>query len=247
MENQLAEIEMTARELDAAGALVLQLMKTPHYQRLTEVGIFSIIQKAKSLNMNIMEALNGGLFFVSGKVEMTSAAMNALIRSKGHSITKDERSTPECCILRGKRADNGDTWIASFSLVEAKRAGLNSPVWSKYPDDMLFARALSRLGRQLFPDVIKGCYVQGEIQEDFLMQDKPNKQPVVLPPLHISDEQVNALRAALDQADPEFKVTVMDYLDRQGISRDLSNFPVTMYDRLLHAATQKKLHLQEAQ
>ena len=101
--------------------------------------------------------------------------MNQLIRAAGHSIKKDPKSDESICILHGKRGDNGDDWMASFSMAEAKRACLVTPsnVWSKYPSDMLFARALSRLARQLFPDVIKGCYTEGEIRASKEVESQP--------------------------------------------------------------------------
>jgi hypothetical protein len=176
-------------QVDQTLSLVQKLMRTTHYAKLTETGIFAIVQKAKSIGMDVLDALNGGMYFVGGKVELSSQAMNALIRSKGHSIYKDNSSTPTCCVLVGKRADTQDTMSASFSIADADRAGLRTPVWSKYPEDMLFSRALSRLARQLFPDVIKGCYVQGEIQEDWMNKEVPKREPVILPPEHISQEK----------------------------------------------------------
>lgn len=227
-------------QVDQTMSLVQKLMRTPHYAKLTEMGIFAIVQKAKSVGIDVLDALNGSMYFVNGKVELSSQAMNGLIRSKGHSIYKDKSSTPTCCVLVGKRADTGDTMMASFSMADADRAGLRTPVWSKYPEDMLFSRALSRLARQLFPDVIKGCYVQGEIQEDWMSRETPRREPIVLPPEHISQQQADILMKVFIETDEDFQKTVFDYLDKQGINKDFSNFPIGMYDRLLNSAKNKK-------
>jgi len=157
-DNMLAEIQNTQK-------MCQMLMQAPHYKRMGAEGVYAIIEKAKSIGVQPLDALNGGMFYVQGKVELTAAMMNQLIRMNKHSITKDKRSNEQICILHGKRADNGDTWVASFSIEEAKRAGIFRNQWQKYPQDMLFARALSRLARQLFPDIIKGCYIQGEISD----------------------------------------------------------------------------------
>jgi len=69
-----------------------KLMQTKHYQAMGEAGIFAIIQKAKSLKINAIDALGGGLYFTNGKVGMSAEMMNTLIRSHGHSITKDTKS-----------------------------------------------------------------------------------------------------------------------------------------------------------
>lgn len=155
----LGDIEQTQQA-------VKKLLQTKHYQALGEAGIFAIIQKAKSLKINAVDALGGGLYFTNGKVGMSAEMMNTLIRSHGHSITKDTKSNDQICILHGKRADNGDTWTESFSIEDAKRAGIfkDATPWGKYPRNMCFNRALSNLARQLFPDVIKGCYEIDELK-----------------------------------------------------------------------------------
>lgn len=154
-------------DIQSTQSLCNMLIKTPHYAKMGAEGIFAIVETANSLGIDPRQALGGGLYFVRGKVEMSSRMMNALIRSRRHSVTRDKKSNDEICILHGKRSDNGDTWTESFSLEEAKKAGLTrSPVWQNFTRDMLFARALSRLARQLFPDVIGNCYVEGEISLD---------------------------------------------------------------------------------
>jgi hypothetical protein len=151
-------------DIDQLQMAVRKLLQTKHYQALGEAGMFAVLQKAKSLKIDPVDALGGALYCLNGKVGMSAELMNTLIRSKGHSITKDAKSNDTICILHGKRVDNGDTWTESFSIDDAKRAGIykdHSP-WGKYPRNMCFNRALSNLARQLFPDVIKGCY---EIEE----------------------------------------------------------------------------------
>lgn len=159
-------------ELKETQQLCQMLMQTPHYKKIGVEGIYAIVQKAKSIGVDPLDALNGSFYFVQGKVEMTSTMMNDLIRRKGHSITKDKKSNDVICILHGKRKDNGDTWSESFSIEDAKQAGIYRNQWLKYPKDMLFARALSRLARQLYPDVIKGCYVDQEIVQAFESTDE---------------------------------------------------------------------------
>lgn len=158
-------IKMMIDDIQETRVLVESLLKTKHYQRLGPEGIFAIIQKAKATNVNPLDALNGGMYYVQGKVEMSAFMMNQLIRQAGHSISKDQQSDDAVCILHGKRADTGDTWTEIFSINDAKRAGIyrEGTGWTKYPRNMLFARALSNLARMLFPDVIRGCYVEGEI------------------------------------------------------------------------------------
>ncbi|MGL5264486.1 MAG: hypothetical protein ACRDAI_07990 [Candidatus Rhabdochlamydia sp.] len=153
--------------------LCQMLVNTPYYARLGSDGIFAIIETAKSLNIDPKLALGGSLYYVKGKVEMSSRLMNSMIRAQKHSITMDLKSNDTICILHGKRADNGDTWTESFSMEEANKAGLiNTTVWKNFARDMLFARALSRLARRLFPDIIGNVYVEGEISFDPNIMDR---------------------------------------------------------------------------
>lgn len=129
-----------------------------------QAGVMMIMLAARELGIGPFLALNGGLNIINGKTEISARLMNAMIRRSGHSI-KTIESTDSICTLRGVRADNGDAQETSYSLEEAKRAGLVKPGggWTKNPKDMCFARALSRLARQLFADVIGTGYCEGEI------------------------------------------------------------------------------------
>lgn len=240
-------------QIEASINLVNSLMKIPHYAKLTAPVIFMMEQKARTLGMHPLDALNGAMYPTKGgKIELSAEAMNGLIRSRGHSIKQHPDSTNDRCILIGTRADNGDTMTVSFSLEEARQAGLleRSPrnpdyvsVWLKYPVDMMFCRALSRLARRLFPDVIKGCYIKGEISEDSNIRDDPTpkhieipQQPVVLLPSHITSDQAHELVELFKNVDEEFKKTVFSYCENKGINTDFSNFPVGMHERILNSA-----------
>lgn len=127
-------------------------------------GLLTIMLSAREMGMAPMCAINGGLNLIQGKVEISARMMTAMIRKAGHSLTVLE-STEEICTVKGKRIDNGDEMTCSFTLEEAKKAGLvkNGGGWTKHPCDMLFARAISRLSRRLFSDIIGVGYVEGEI------------------------------------------------------------------------------------
>ena len=224
-------------EFNQTKDLCLELLKTKHYQAMGEAGIFAIVQKANSLGINPMDALNGGMYFVSGKVELSSIMMAKLIRAKNHSITLDKNSNNDICILHGKRKDNGDTWKVSFCIDDAKRAGIykQGGPWSKYPDTMCYNRALSKLARQLFPDVIGNCYIEGEIRDAPPLYDNVEDAPVeeakivdvplALDPVKSLDPQEveeieeligddeERLKSVLYFIEEKFKVTKFDHLD----------------------------------
>lgn len=138
--------------------------------------VMMVILAAREFGIGPAQALNGGINIIDGKIELSARMMSGLIRRAKHSI-QILISNDKICQLKGTRADNGDTANVSFTIEEAQQAGLirdKSP-WKKTPKDMLFARALSRLARQLFSDVIGIGYVQGEISE--LQDVQSNVQP----------------------------------------------------------------------
>lgn len=203
------------------------LMKTKHYQQLGLDGVFAVIQKAKSLNISPLEALNGGLYYVQGRVEMSAQMMNQLIRLRGHSIQKDTKSTKQLCILHGKRIDNGDTWSVSFGIEDAQRAGIyrqNSP-WTKFPEAMCFARALSMLARQLFPDVIQGCYVEGEIVDS--LNGCSLESPVNL----ITAEQAQQIEALIAN-DEQYREKLLKFF----VIEKFTQLPNNQWERVIAAA-----------
>ncbi len=218
-----------------------QLMKTKHFQAMGEAGLFAIVQKAKSLNVNPLEALNGGLYYVQGKVGMSSEMMASLIRQKGHSIIKDPKSDNTNVILHGRRADNGDTWTISFSWEDAKRANLAKNIYEKYPGVMLYNRAMSMLARQLFPDVIKGAgYTHEELVEI------KNNAPVAIvqevqAPEVISKEMAEELIDILSECDPIYQNSVMAFIKKSPANADsLYELPISLFDRVKTAALRKR-------
>lgn len=231
MSTELAKYDHKAalQDLQEINEMTRALMQTKHYQKMGDVGVFAIVQKAKALNVGPLEALNGGLYFVQGKVEMSAQMMTQLIRRAGHSIVKDPKSDDTICILHGKRKDNGDTWTESFSMKDAERAGLmKNPTWKSYPRDMMFNRALSRLARQLFPDVIHGCYIENELREEPLLQ----KADLVETPELISDEMADYLEEKLKNHPTVREKLFAGPLKRFRVT-NLEDLPSEHYERTL--------------
>ena len=196
-------------------------------------GIFAIVQKAHSLGINPLEALNGNMYFINGKVEMQAIMMAKLIRQAGHSFTPGKECSDEICVLHGKRKDNGDTWKVSFSIEEAKRAGIyrQGGPWSKYPEDMLYSRALSRLARRLFPDVIGNCYVQGEISDAAPLYDEVEATATSVELEKISSEEAAELTDLIGE-DNEYRNKMMDFLEKRFQAKRLDDMPKLVYEQL---------------
>lgn len=268
--NQLINLKkstysLTLDELEDSKKMAQSLLQTGHYQKLGAAGIFAIIQMAKSIGADVMQCLNGGMYPIDGKIEMDGKLMMALIRQAGHSVTKDKRSTPTLCILHGKRADTGDTWTESFGIEDAKAAGLLSRgSYQKYGRDMFQWRALSRLARFLFPDVIKGCYVSGEISDaprldepvDLEKEEKiaqtvnfkiesvtPSPKKLIEKNLvessQVTTEMIKELEELFD-SDEEYRQKVLEFLDKNYHTDSLDEMPLSVYEKVYARAAERR-------
>lgn len=155
-----------------AGKVAATLCNTtmvPKGMRGDKAAVFAVIVWASEVGVGIIQALNG-VQVVEGHTAPTPQMMRALIMRAGHTFAVREM-TPTTCTVYGKRHDTGEELAVTWTIEDANRAGLvrpNTP-WTKYPADMLLARATSRLGRIMFSDVIAGLgYTPDEVAYDQL-------------------------------------------------------------------------------
>lgn len=167
-ETVLSKSLPTEHEMMVYGVMADQAINSKFYASTykDQSAVMMIMLAARELGIPPMQALNGGIHMIQGKVEISARMMSALIRKAGHKV-KVHESTDTHCVVYGTRCDTGETQSASFSVAEAQLAGIYKAGggWAKWPKDMCFARALSRLARQLFSDVIGIGYVEGEISQ----------------------------------------------------------------------------------
>lgn len=117
---------------------------------------------------------------IEGTPSLKPEIQLALVRQAGHSVTV-EKSSVDLVVITGKRSDTGDVATASYSIEDAKRAGLlGKGNWKTYPEDMLFARAVSRLCRRLFQDVLLGC---AYVPEELGAQTNPEGDVIAVTPV----------------------------------------------------------------
>lgn len=102
---------------------------------------------------------------IQGTATLKPEAQLALIRQAGHNVEFIVHDDGKGVTATGTRADNGDVASTSFTLADAERAGLlRNGTWKSYPLDMCTWRAVTRLSRQLFSDVVLGAgYTPEEI------------------------------------------------------------------------------------
>ncbi|MGD8305126.1 MAG: hypothetical protein PVF17_00600 [Ignavibacteria bacterium] len=214
----MSDLIPSDNEMTVFKTMAMAASKSNLYQRFGGYeGIMTILLTARELGLPPMLSLAGGIHIIKGNIMLSARSMNALIRRDGHKV-ETITTGDTVCTLRGTRKD-GETMEVSFFIEEAKRAGLikEGSGWAKCPNDMLYARALSRLARRLFPDVIGTCYIDGEIPTDGdsdrnivesnvidVEIEKPNLEP-------ITDHQHETLLQHI--IDDDHKSKVLDYFD----------------------------------
>jgi hypothetical protein len=204
-------------ELNSYKLIAKVAASNPHWRKLGGSGtndeaiiatILSVMLLARELGFSPMQAISGGINNIQGKFEISARLMNQAIRGRGHKI-KVKTLTDDICVIWGQRKDTLEEMEVSYHIEEARRSGLvkEGGAWKKTPQDMLFARAISRLARRLYPDCIGGCYIEGELQETIQGKavesiELPNKDEVefasienasisLVLPEDISEERVN--------------------------------------------------------
>ena len=107
------------------------------------------------------------LMVINGSVGMTSKLMQALILKAGHKIKVIEMSDKRAALQAYRKF--GDEWedvgTFEFTMDQAKQANLaNKETYVSYPADMLMNKAIARMARFAFADVLRG-YVPDEMTD----------------------------------------------------------------------------------
>ena len=127
--------------------------------------ILACVAMGRELGIGDMMALKS-IHIIDGNPTYSAELMVMLVRRAGHSITGQINEGE--AVATGKRADNGDDMTVKWTLAMAERAGLAGKAnWKKYPEAMLWARAVSQLCRALFADCFAGAtYTTEELGDD---------------------------------------------------------------------------------
>jgi hypothetical protein len=130
--------------------------------------ILACVLFGRSMNLDPMQALTH-VHIIEGRPSPSAELLLRMIRAGGHQVEVKE-ATDQAVTLTGTRSDDGSSLEVTFTLADAERGGLISidedgrprarsqndyPLpWEQYTPDLLWARAVTRLHRRLFPDVI---------------------------------------------------------------------------------------------
>ena len=148
--------ELAVREPMRLSAEQLSYIKdtdfVPKSYRGNMPAILGAVATGREYGLGDMESLRL-INVIDGKPELNAEGKLKLARRDGHSVTGTV--TDEGATITGKRRDTGDEITVTYTLEDAKLAGLlHKDNWKKHPKEMLWARAVTVLCRRLFGDIV---------------------------------------------------------------------------------------------
>jgi hypothetical protein len=96
------------------------------------------------------------IIVIEGKATADAQLMGMLVRRAGHRL--EDKTTEQASTVTITRGDDGTTHTFTFTMQDAARAGLVrvGSAWQKFPQAMLFARALTGCARKGAQDALMG-------------------------------------------------------------------------------------------
>ena len=179
MSEKQATYEVATRNGNDAQPLPIQSMAemATAGQLLAQSGMFGVSNAAAGFvvvatcqqqGISLME-FNRTYHIVQGKPTMRADAMLAEFRKRGGKVTITENSTERAAAVF---AFEGEKYDWEYTIEDAKRTGdaldgkgSIKDMWRKRPEDMLWARLVSRSIRKLAPEIVSGIYTPEEMQD----------------------------------------------------------------------------------
>ena len=138
----------------------------------TPQAVLSTVLLGRELGMPAMAALRS-VHVIEGKHSLSADLMVALVLKSGMAeYFQLVESTDKACTFETKRKGAPQPQRLTYTIEDAKQAGLLGPTrsgkpsnWDKMPKQMLRARAKSELARLEYPDLLAGLYTPEELRD----------------------------------------------------------------------------------
>ena len=122
------------------------------------------VSLGQELGLKPMSSLRS-IYFYNGALSMSAHLMNALCKKAGYMIAIPEHTDKVCVVEVHK--DKQKIGSVRYTIENAKKANLlNKKNWRDGPEDMLYARAMSRAANRFCAEVfLGGVYTPEEMQD----------------------------------------------------------------------------------
>lgn len=186
----LTNIKLIPQSIDEALKLATCLSKSncvpKEFQNNPENTLVAILMGIE-IGLKPLQALQG-IAVINNRPCIWGDTLLGLVVSSGelesiNEVIKGDLKTNAVASCEVIRKDRENKFIQSFSVEDAKRAGLWSrDTYQKYPQRMLQMRARSWCLRDAFADILKGLYIAEEVEDYTIERDitPENKANVLL-------------------------------------------------------------------
>lgn len=166
-EKALMIIPRNLDEVKNLSELMAKSTLLPDALRGKAADVFVSILAGQELGLSPMASLRG-VHVVQGKPILSADTMVGIVLGSGmaeYFICVDEQPTSVTYETKRKGAPKAQS--CTWTMKDAEIAGLikDGGNWKKFPRAMLKARAKAMLARDVYPDVLAGCYDADEIRE----------------------------------------------------------------------------------
>jgi len=178
--------------IEPVGDLASKIADTdfvPAAYRGKPAAVAATILYGRELGLGPMTALSS-IDPIKGTPSLSSEAMRALIYAAGHDLRYIE-TTATRCVIEGRRKGQEEWTRVAYTMDEAKQSGdaAKNAQYKSRPQEMLVARATSRIARMMFAEVIGGFPASEEIGRDEQFQTTPT------PTVTVKQEKPRAVKS----------------------------------------------------
>lgn len=187
------ELALTGEGFDTTNRVASAMVASGYFGDVKETAQAIVkIMAGQEMGLGPYASMSG-IHIIKGKPVLGANLIATIIKNSGrydYRVTKHDNAVCEIVFY-----EHGEqVGVSSFSVDDAKKAGLNNPNWSKFPRNMVFARAMSNGAKWYVPGVFGGAavYTEGEL-------DAPITTPAYVAP---AKSQPAAVDAEYEEEEP---------------------------------------------
>ena len=160
------ERSLEPRSMDDAVRLAQRLHDSHMFSAYgTPQAVLSTVLLGRELGLPAMAALRS-VHVIKGRHSLSAQLMVAIILKSGKAdYFRLIESTEMICTYETKRKGRTEPTTHTFTIDDARTAGLLNDNWTKMPKPMLRARCSSELARIEYPDLLAGLYTPEELRD----------------------------------------------------------------------------------
>jgi hypothetical protein len=192
----------------------------------SEADAFVRISTGVALGMNAVQSLRG-IHVINGKPGLAADLMMGLcLQSPDCQYFRMVESTNDSATFETKRRSGPTPTRLSFTMADATRAELtSSPMYKKYPAQMLRARCIAALARLVFPERCHGLYTPDELRDGKTVEgDIPEEEyAVTVAPMPPAATAKAAAKVAEATKGPDYNAIGVELETKLNLAESLSD------------------------